>query len=180
MESVKKLIKVIKDFPKPGINFLDISRVTTDREEYKHIIDFFTIEAVASKAQAIIAPESRGFLFACPAAVKSQMPFLMIRKEGKLPNDGTQVSFSADKEYGRSSFVVNKSDLDLLKSKGIINICLIDDVLATGNTALGIAEFFKEQGFNVVSQLNFIEIEDLDGSKLLQDNGISSKSYIKF
>lgn len=175
-----KLLKVINDFPTKGIKFLDITPLMLNPESFKEVIDFFNSVAESSNADVLVAPEARGFLLASPAALSCEMPLLMLRKAGKLPDDGTQVKFGASKEYGTSEFAVNMSDLDYLKSNNLKRIAIVDDVLATGGTSLAIASFFKDSGFEVVCVANLIEINGLGGSKLLLDNGFSSKSLIKF
>lgn len=175
-----KEIKIIEDFPVKGIKFLDITRVMLNPSLMKDIVDKASVDVIDSKAQCIISPEARGFLFASPIASRINLPLFMLRKKGKLPDDGTQITFSAEKEYGKNSFCVNESDIEFLKKRGVTKICIVDDVLATGQTSLFLSNFFKSKGFEVVLCYNFIEIKELHGSELLQDNDILSKSYIKF
>lgn len=176
------MIKTIVDFPKPGIRFLDITPFLLNPAEVEAAVKAFCeqIEAVAQgEPVVIIGPEARGFIFGGMVASRLKMPFFMLRKEGKLPDDGTQVSFNAEKEYGSSKFVVNMADLDELKAKGLRKVVILDDILATGNTDLAIADFFKAQGFEVVSVMNLIEITFLKGNDLFVQNGYHTYAYIK-
>lgn len=176
------MLKTILDFPQPGIRFLDITPFLLDPVEVKKAIEALSteVEKVSNGDQVVvIGPEARGFIFGGMVAAHLGMPFFMLRKEGKLPNDGSQVSFSATKEYGSSKFVVNMNDLDELKAKGICKVVILDDILATGNTVLAIADFFKEHGFEVLLVMNLIEITALKGNELFVNNGYATYSYIK-
>ena len=176
------MIKTIVDFPRPGIRFLDITPFLLEPEEVKKAIDALCeqVQNVAKGEKVVIVgPEARGFIFGSMVALQLRQPFFMLRKDGKLPNDGTQVSFSADKEYGSSKFVVNIADLDDLKAKGIRKVIILDDILATGNTDLAIADFFKAQGFEIALVMNLIEIVALKGNDLYVNAGYPTYSYIK-
>lgn len=176
------MIKTILDFPRPGIRFLDITPFLLEPEEVNKAVDAFCeqVKAVSNgEPVVIIGPEARGFIFGAMVAYRLSIPFFMLRKEGKLPNDGTQVAFSADKEYGSSRFVVNTSDLDALKQKGIRKVIILDDILATGNTDLAIANFFKANGFEIALVMNLIEILALKGNDLYVNAGYPTYAYIK-
>ncbi len=176
------MIKTILDFPQPGIRFLDITPFLLNPSEVKQAIESFSaqVQAVSQgKPVVIIGPEARGFIFGSAVAAHMEMPFFMLRKAGKLPDDGTQVSFNATKEYGSSKFVVNMSDLDALKAQGIRRVVILDDILATGHTDLAIADFFKAQGFEVALVMNLIEIKALKGNELFVESGYKTYSYIK-
>ena len=177
------MIKTILDFPQPGIRFLDITPFLLDPQEVKKALDALcaqVTEVAQGEPVVIIGPEARGFIFGAMVAARLEMPFFMLRKAGKLPNDGTQVSFNADKEYGSSKFVVNMADLDDLKTKGLRRVVILDDILATGNTDLAIADFFKAQGFDVALVMNLIEITALKGNDLYIANGYKTYSYLKY
>ena len=176
------MIKTILDFPQPGIRFLDITPFLLNPAEVEQAIEAFCeqVQAVSQGEQVvIIGPEARGFIFGGMVAARLKMPFFMLRKAGKLPDDGTQVSFNATKEYGSSKFVVNMADLKDLQAKGIRRVVILDDILATGHTDLAIADFFKTQGFDVALVMNLIEIKVLNGDALFAANGYKTYSYIK-
>lgn len=176
------MIKIVPDFPRPGIQFLDITPFLLDPEEVKKALDALCaqVKAVADgEPVVIIGPEARGFIFGSMVAAKLEMPFFMLRKGGKLPNDGTQVEFSASKEYGSSVFQVNMADLDDLKARGLRKVVILDDVMATGHTNLAVADFFKAQGFEVALVMHLIEIVPLKGNDLYVKAGYPTYSYIK-
>ena len=177
------MIKTILDFPQPGIRFLDITPFLLDPQEVKKALDALCAQVTAvsnGEPIVIIGPEARGFIFGAMVAARLEMPFFMLRKAGKLPDDGSQVSFNADKEYGSSKFVVNMADLQELKSKGFRKVVILDDILATGNTDLAIADFFKAQGFDVALVMNLIEITALKGNALYVAKGYKTYSYLKY
>lgn len=176
------MIKIVPDFPQPGIRFLDITPFLLDPEEVKKALDALCAQVEAfsgGEPVVIVGPEARGFIFGGMVAARLEMPFFMLRKAGKLPDDGTQVEFSASKEYGSSKFVVNMADLNALKAKGLRKVVILDDILATGNTDLAIADFFKAQGFEIALVMNLIEIVALKGNDLYVNAGYPTYSYIK-
>lgn len=173
-------LKVIMDFPQPGVRFLEITPFLLNPAEVRKAVEAFKSHIPADAENVVIVgPEARGYIFGSMVAYELQAPFFMLRKAGKLPNDGTQVTFYAAKEYGSSDFAVNMADLDALKAAGYKNIVIIDDILATGSTNHAIAKFFQSNGFRVVSVMNLIEIEALKGSQLLEEAGFHTYSYIK-
>lgn len=175
----KDLIKPIKDFPTQGINFLDITPMLLDADAFHSVCDDIASLSERFSPQVIVGPESRGFIFGVSVAYKLHAGFHMLRKKGKLPDDGTQICFSADKEYGSSEFAVNKSDLQSLLNKGLKDIVIIDDVLATGETTLEIAKFYQSQGFNVKAIITAIDI-NIGGAELLRNDSFDVHSVISY
>ena len=175
------MIKEIPDFPKPGIRFLEITPFLLNPEEVRDAVNAFCEQIrplLSDGSVAIVGPDARGFIFASIVAYELHQPFFMLRKAGKLPDDGSQVTFSAEKEYGSSEFSVNMADLDGLKVAGITRAVIVDDILATGYTDLRIAQFFTEHGFAVPAVLNLIEILGLGGRERIEQGGFQVYSYI--
>ena len=176
------MIKEIPDFPKPGIRFLEITPFLLNPDEVREAISAFCeqIKPLTAEGQVlIIGPDARGFIFSAMVAYELHQPLFMLRKAGKLPNDGTQVTFKAAKEYGASEFAVNVADLEALKASGCTNAVIVDDILATGFTNLTIAQFFTEHGFKVHKVLNLIEINGLGGRDVIEKGGFPVYSFIK-
>lgn len=175
---MKESLKFYKDFPKEGILFIDIIPFLQDKKVYKEIIDHLG-EAVT--APNIVAPEARGFLFTAPLLitkpeVKNIIP---IRKSGKLPfHKGDLKDIAIEKEYGFDHLFYRLSDIAAGETQGDeIHLSIIDDVLATGGTALGIAESMMEQTITkdgkeykvVIDEFIFlVEIDDLGGCERLK------------
>lgn len=148
MDHTKMLdnLKFYQDFPKEGIKFVDIIPFLQDRERFGRVIAKL---AEMTTAPNVAAPEARGFLFAaplltCEGSVENVIP---MRKSGKLPfNEGDLVEVRIEKEYGFDSLYYRKSDIAAGKATGdIFEVTLLDDVLATGGTAEGVARSFEQQ-----------------------------------
>ena len=172
-DKLDKAIREVPDFPKPGINFKDITTLLLDPTLSAEIVEAFVLRLKDEKIDAIVGIESRGFLFGFLLANKMGIPFVPIRKVGKLP--GEILKYKYDLEYGSAEVEVHKSDIQ----KGW-NVLVHDDLLATGGTACAAAELIcqldaKVAGFTFVISLNFLQ-----GNKKLEKyskNIISLKNY---
>ncbi len=156
-ESIKKAIRDVADFPKPGILFKDITPIFYDQKLCSQIVDGF-IEKMDKKPDAIVGIESRGFLFGFLMANKLNIPFVLIRKSGKLPYK--TVSYEYALEYGTSKIEIHEGALEK-----DWNVLIHDDLLATGGTAEAAAELVKKLGakvfgFNFVVGLEFLNGKD--------------------
>ena len=152
-QAIKKEIRDIRDFPKPGIVFKDITPVFYDQKLCNKIVDGF-IERLGEKPDAIVGIESRGFLFGFLVANKLDIPFVLVRKAGKLPYKTRSVEY--DLEYGTSKIEMHEDALQ----EGW-NVIIHDDLLATGGTAEAAARLVKKSGakvagFNFVIGLDFL------------------------
>ncbi|MDI1354591.1 MAG: adenine phosphoribosyltransferase [bacterium] len=152
-EAIKKEIRDVPDFPKKGILFRDITPVLYNQKLCSNIVDGF-IERLGERPDAIVGIESRGFLFGFLVANKLNLPFVLVRKAGKLPY--TTLSEEYDLEYGTSKIEIHE---DALK-KGW-KVLIHDDLLATGGTAEAAAKLVEKAGaivvgFNFVIGLNFL------------------------
>lgn len=138
-------LKFYQDFPKKGIKFVDIIPLLQDKKVFAEVIAEL---GRCSTAANIAAPEARGFLFAAPllAASPTVQNIIPLRKSGKLPHDeGDLIEVRILKEYGYDSLYYRKSDIAAGKPAGdIFEITLLDDVLATGGTAEGVAHSFEQ------------------------------------
>jgi adenine phosphoribosyltransferase len=151
---IKSVVRDVPDFPKEGILFKDISTIMMNPELSNKILDELFALYSNKGITKIAGIESRGFLFAYPLAMRLNVPFVLIRKEGKLPYD--KISFSYDLEYG-SSVVEMHSDAITAGDKVLIH----DDLLATGGSASAAAELILKAGgevaaFNFLIGLNFL------------------------
>jgi adenine phosphoribosyltransferase len=172
-DKLEKAIREVPDFPKPGINFKDITTLLLDPELSTEIIDAFIERLKGKKIDAIVGVESRGFLFGLMLANKMGIPFVPIRKVGKLP--GETLKFKYDLEYGSAEVEVHKSDIQ----KGW-NVVVHDDLLATGGTACAASELMQQLGAKVAGFAFVISLDFLQGNKKLEKyskNIISLKNY---
>jgi len=172
-DKLDKAIREVPDFPKPGISFKDITTILLDPELSTEIIDAFIEHLKGKKIDAIIGVESRGFLFGLMLANKMGLPFIPIRKVGKLP--GETLRFKYDLEYGSSEVEVHKSDI-----KKDWNVVVHDDLLATGGTACAASELMQQLGAKVAAFAFVISLDFLNGNERLEKyskNIISLKRY---
>ena len=143
---MKNALKFYKDFPKEGIVFVDIIPWLQDKKIFTQIIDEIGARLTAPN---IAAPEARGFLFSAPLMVTKQevQTIIPIRKSGKLPyNEGDLCDVEIEKEYGSDHLFYRLSDIAAAKAEGDeIHISILDDLLATGGTAEGVAKSLMEQ-----------------------------------
>ena len=145
-DKLDKAIREVPNFPKPGINFKDITTLLLNPELSNEIIDAFIERLKGKKIDAIVGVESRGFLFGFLLANKMKIPFVPIRKVGKLP--GETLKFKYDLEYGSAEMEVHKSDI-----QKDWNVVVHDDLLATGGTACAASELIQKLGANVAALL---------------------------
>ena len=153
---LKAAIRAVPDFPKPGILFRDITPVLEDPKLCRAAIEGFRSELLTRPVDAIAGIESRGFLFGMPLALALGVPFLTVRKKGKLP--WRTVSYKYDLEYGSAEVEMH---VDAVRPG--MRVLVHDDLLATGGTAAAAAELIGMQG-GIVSAFSFlIELSFLQG-----------------
>lgn len=159
----------IPDFPKKGILFKDISPLLANPKEMKQLIGYLAgyWGHHNKKIKKIGGFDARGFVFASALAYEMGLPFFMLRKKGKLPGDCKEVSY--DLEYGSASLEVQVDAV----AKGE-RVLLIDDLLATGGTALAGCQLVEQLGGEVVGIQFIVELGDLPGRKVLADYNVKS------
>ena len=177
MKDLKDCIRTVPNFPIDGVQFRDITSLIEEPEYFNKTLIDLTAFCMMSKATKIIGIESRGFVFGAPIARDMEVPFVMARKPGKLPNDTYSKSF--DLEYGSTSLEIQKNtDFD-----GNDNVVIIDDLIATGGTALACADLVHEH-WNIskdnITILAVIDLPDLGGSAIIQDKGYTVNTLVEF
>ncbi|AGA69933.1 adenine phosphoribosyltransferase [Desulfitobacterium dichloroeliminans LMG P-21439] len=160
-------IRVIEDFPKPGISFKDITTLLKDGEAYRAAIDNIVEQVKGYQPDIIVGPEARGFLLGAPVAYALGIGFVPVRKPGKLP--GQTVSETYELEYGCDTLEVHA---DALRPGQ--RVAILDDLLATGGTTSATARLIEKTGAQVVSMGFLIELSFLEGRKKLQGYDIFS------
>lgn len=166
-EEFSKTLRTVPDFPEKGINFKDITPLFMNPSLCHRLTDHLSTMISDIKPDVIAGIETRGYLFGFSLAQKLGVPFLIIRKAGKLPGEVVRRDYGL--EYGKSAIEVQKG----LVSKGS-RVLIHDDLLATGGTAVAAAELIKEVGGEVAGFLFLIRLEGLkvDGrEKLLKFSG---------
>ena len=144
------------DFPKPGIQFKCISPLLKNPQAFSKVIDLFAKRYAPEHIDAIVGLESRGFIFGAALAHKMQLPFVMLRKAGKLPGETKSIAYSL--EYGKNIFELQTSSLSPNN-----RVVLVDDLLATGGTANAAAQLVESLGAVVHEIACVIELKALNG-----------------
>ena len=174
---LKKFIRTVNDFPIDGIFFRDITSLIETPEAFIKTCDELTKITKEFNAEVVASIESRGFMFAGTIARDLSLPFVLARKPGKLPNETFQKSFNL--EYGSTSIEIQKNT-NIMKGQKIV---IVDDLVATGGTAIACAELLTEN-FNVSNQdiliLSIIDLTELGGSKLIKEKGFSIKTLVDY
>lgn len=172
-EAIKKAIRDVPDFPKPGIIFKDITPILLDSELTKSIVDELANKQKNQKLDAIVGIESRGFWFGVMLANKLEIPFIPIRKKGKLPYK--TVSYSYDLEYGSAEIEMHE---DAIQPNW--NVLVHDDLLATGGTAVAAAELIKLQNADIAGFNFVVELEFLNGRNALQQYSENISNLVSY
>ena len=162
---LKALIRDVPDFPQPGLLFRDITPLLHDTAAYTHIIDELTSRIGVLEPDVIVGIESRGFLFGAPVAYNLGLPFVPVRKAGKLPSERMSVEFAL--EYGESQLDIHTDALER-DQRAVI----IDDLLATGGTADAACKLVELLGGYVSALAFVVELIPLRGRELLQGRDI--------
>ena len=157
-KELKTIIKEIPDFPKPGISFKDITPILAHPELYNRCLQAMKAWATTHRPDYIAGIESRGFIFGFTLARDLQLPFIPLRKPGKLPRD--VYSHSYDLEYGSATLELHKDDI-----KPGSRVIIHDDLLATGGTANAAIQLISNAGSEVVGLQFLVELLSLDASK---------------
>jgi adenine phosphoribosyltransferase len=164
---IERAIRNIPDFPKPGIQFKDITPVLADARLFSGSIDLLTEKFKPGSVDAVVGIDARGFIFAAAAAVKLQAGFVPVRKKGKLPYKTHEQEYAL--EYGTATVAVH---VDALKPGS--RVLLIDDLLATGGTAAAAASLVKGLGAQILEISFLIELGFLSGRDKLKGYPVRS------
>lgn len=152
----KSKIRVIEDFPKPGIRFKDITTLLKDGKAYKAAIQELAEHIRDVEIDLIVGPEARGFVIGAPLAYELEKGFVPVRKSGKLP--GETIVNEYDLEYGKDALAIHKDAIQPGQK-----VLIADDLLATGGTIATTISLIEQLGGEVVGCLFFIELSYLDG-----------------
>jgi len=169
---IKSVIRDVPDFPKPGILFKDITPILLNPALVDELVSEIALSFESKKIDAVAGIESRGYLFGVLLAQKLKVPFIMIRKEGKLPAKTLKESYNL--EYGSATIEVHE---DAIEENS--HVLIHDDLLATGGTAIAAANLIRKKA-NVAGFSFLIELKFLDGLKKLNQISLNTKSVIQY
>jgi adenine phosphoribosyltransferase len=157
---LKQFITIVPDWPKPGIEFKDITTLMDNGEAFKYATDQIVSYAKERQIDLIVGPEARGFIIGCPVAYALEVGFAPVRKEGKLPRETIKVNYGL--EYGTDVLTIHK---DAIKPGQ--RVLITDDLLATGGTIGATIKLVEELGGVVAGIAFLIELSYLEGRKNL-------------
>ena len=172
-DELKALIRTIPDFPKPGILFRDVTTLIGNGAGLAAAVELLADRARAAGAQAIAGIEARGFIFGAAVAAHLGIGFVPVRKPGKLPVPVLAIDYAL--EYGTDTLEV---DPDAIRDGQ--RVVLIDDLLATGGTALAALELARRAGGVVEAALFLVDLPDLGGAKRLRAAGVTVEAVMAF
>lgn len=167
METLKKLIREVPDFPKKGILFYDITTLLKNADGFRHVIDGFAEIFRDQKIDIVCGIEARGFIFAPAVAVALGAGFVPVRKPKKLPAETVRITY--DLEYGTNTLEMHKDAVTAGQ-----RILLVDDVLATGGTAAAVVRLLQQLKGELVGAAFVIELDFLNGRKKLEGIEVTS------
>jgi len=170
-ESLKSLIRDVPDFPKPGIVFKDITTLLKDPIAFRRSLDLFTVLCGDRPVDAVMAIESRGFIFGSALADRLGVGFVPVRKLGKLPSRTIKCTY--DLEYGTDCLEVHEDAFERGQ-----RVLVVDDVIATGGTARAAGELVRQLGATVAAYAFLVELGFLNGRAKL--GGADVLSLIRY
>ena len=171
VERLRAAVRDVPDFPKKGIIFKDITPVLSDPTLFRASIDLFLERCRGIKVDKIVGIDARGFVFGSAVAYKLEVGFVPIRKRGKLPYRTNIAKYSL--EYGEAEVEMHTDAVTPGE-----RVVLIDDLLATGGTSAAAAALIRNAGANLLEAQFLIELEFLDGRKLLEPTPVTS--FLKY
>ena len=157
---LKRNIRVIPDFPKKGILFQDITSITDNRLLFKEVVDEISKYVKKNKFTKIAAVEARGFIFGSAVSYKTEIPFVPIRKKGKLPGKVLKQKYKL--EYGTDEIQIHRNSINE-KDK----VLVIDDLIATGGTAFASANLINKCKVRSIEFFFIIDLKNIGGSQKL-------------
>ena len=167
MEHLKKLIREVPDWPKKGILFYDITTLLKDPTGLRELIDGLAANYTAQPVDVVLGVEARGFIFAPAIAYRLGAGFVPVRKPGKLPSQTASVSYAL--EYGSDTLEIHKDAIQTAQ-----RVLVVDDLLATGGTAVAATELVKQLGGEICGISFVIELDFLNGREKLKDYDVFS------
>ena len=167
MSDLKKLIREVPDFPKPGILFYDITTLLQDPEGFAALTEQLVSRCGAFRPDTVVGIEARGFIFGPLLAARLGTGFVPVRKPGKLPAATDQITY--DLEYGQDTLQIHR---DAIRPGQ--RVLVVDDLLATGGTAAATCRLVEQSGGEVAGLVFVVELTFLEGRKKLADYDIVS------
>lgn len=172
-DELKALVRTVPDFPEPGIMFRDITTLIGDGPGLAHTVEHLAERARAAGAERIAGMEARGFILGAAVAVRLGIGFVPVRKPGKLPVAVLGIDYAL--EYGS-----DRLEIDPGAVAGEPKVVIVDDLIATGGTALAASDLLRQAGARVEQALFVIDLPDLGGAQRLRAAGIAVDALMAF
>ncbi|MDN3647020.1 adenine phosphoribosyltransferase [Pontixanthobacter aestiaquae] len=172
-DTLKDLVRTVPDFPEPGIQFRDITTLVGNGPGLAATVNHLARMARDAGAEAIAGMEARGFIFGAAAAVELELPFIPVRKPGKLPVATIGVDYAL--EYG-----TDRLEIDPTSITDDQRVVIVDDLIATGGTAQAAVQLLRMAGGTVDDALFVIDLPDLGGARALHDAGVTVSALMQF
>ncbi len=170
---LKAKIREIPDWPKPGVNFKDITTLLEDPVYFCYVIDQIAQPFIGQKIDKVVGIDARGFLLAAPVAYKLKAGLAIVRKKGKLPSRTIAQEYSL--EYASNTVEMHEDTIKLGE-----NVILVDDLCATGGTALAACDLIEKLGGKILAVSFLIDLPFLHGSKKLKQRGMKVSSLVEY
>ncbi len=172
-DTLASSIRAIRDYPKPGIIFRDITTLLGDAKAFRQAVDDLVKPYAGMSIAQVAGIEARGFILGGALAHQLSAGFVPIRKKGKLPHETVRVAYSL--EYG-----VDEMEMHVDAIKPGEKVILTDDLIATGGTAEGAVKLLRQMGAEIVSACFVIDLPELGGRKKLEALGVEVRTLIEF
>ena len=173
LQEIKDSIRTIPDYPKPGVQFRDITTLLGNARTFRRVIDELVEPWSVAKVNRVAGIEARGFILGGAVAHQLAAGFVPIRKKGKLPHSTVRVAYSL--EYGLDEMEMHEDAV----SRGE-RLILVDDLIATGGTAEAAVKLLRRLGAEILAACFVIDLPELGGSKKLTDLGVPVRTLVSF
>ena len=170
---LKSRVRTVRDWPKPQVNFRDVTTLFGDPDAFRAIVKALGAECQRVRADRVAAVDARGFILGGAVAYSTHTPFALVRKKGKLPYKTVSADYAL--EYGLATIEIHA---DACRPGD--RILIVDDLIATGGTLLAATRLFRSLGGEVVSVAAVIDLPALGGSTRLRETGLSVHTLCEF
>lgn len=170
---LKARVRTVRDWPKPKVNFRDVTTLFGDPEAFRAIVQALSTECVKRGVNRVAAVDARGFILGGAVAHETHTPFVLVRKKGKLPYQTVAADYAL--EYGVATIEIH---VDACQSGD--RVLIVDDLIATGGTLLAAANLFRSVGAEVAGVAAVIDLPQLGGSARLRAAGLAVQTLCEF
>lgn len=170
---LKSRLRTVRGWPKPGVNFRDVTTLFGDAEVFRAMVEAFAQDSLKLNADHIAAVDARGFIIGGALAFHLRKPFVLVRKKGKLPFKTISADYAL--EYGSATVEIHA---DACKAGD--RVLIVDDLIATGGTLLAATKLFRSLGAEVVGVAAVIDLPELGGSRKLREAGLRVHALCEF